>query len=85
MTAVDDDRWTDQPLDPSAWWAKEAAALRRHPGQWRDVRYCSNAESAKYHARDIRNGVLVAFRPRGAYDARSRGSTVKAVYIGEQA
>lgn len=81
MSAVTDDRWTDAPIDPSAHWAHEAAQLRAHPGRWRDVRYCNDPESAKYMARDVRNGALAAFRPAGAYEACSRGAVVKARYI----
>lgn len=82
MTATDD-KWTDAPIDPGAYWHAEAARMRERPGCWRDVKQCDTHPKAKDTARSIRSGRIAAFRPAGDYDAVSRGTLVKAVYLGD--
>lgn len=66
-----------------------AARLRDNPGQWLTLRTYTNSTSARQGARRVRSGVLAAFRPAGAYEAKhvvhDGAFAVRACYIGESA
>lgn len=62
-----------------------AARLRTNPGHWARVGRYSFPASAQQRARDIEGGIPLAFRPHGAYQARSVGTEVWARYREEAA
>lgn len=75
----------DPPGRGSEKWQMIADELRDNPGKWAYLGVCHQS-----NASNIRCGVLVAFRPRGDFDAciRTRGEgpskvDVYARYVGE--
>jgi hypothetical protein len=73
MTTIDLP-WEEPPAStvgaarPSRW-TKVAAALRERPGQWALVRTDSRSTA---DAANVRRGTIAAFRPAGAFEAKSR-------------
>jgi hypothetical protein len=92
-------KWATPPKTrtkrPGQAYEKEAAELKANPGQWGIVktRVLTEADGSRSAANDIKSGKIVAFRPRGSFDAESHkewdeelGATVLntyAVYLGE--
>ncbi len=68
-------------------WPAIAAELRQHRGEWAPVRHSDGRGVVDSSGRYIREGMLVAFRPVGAFDAKTRinpdgGYDLWASYIG---
>ncbi|MHA4776033.1 hypothetical protein L1085_016175 [Streptomyces sp. MSC1_001] len=64
-----------------------AAQLRERPGEWAHIFSMGSVTSATSRAYDIQNGRIAAYRPPGAFEARSRTADgtyrVYARYIGD--
>jgi hypothetical protein len=76
--------WEDPPpLKSRVKWLDEAAELRSRPRTWARIAEHSGSGAAENMAAGIRRADLAAFHPRGAFDARSQGPIVWAVYVGD--
>ena len=54
-------------------WQEIADELRRHPGEWAVVKHSATDRGPVNSShRGIRSGMLVAFRPAGDFDAKTR-------------
>lgn len=66
-------------------WAEQAAELRAHPGHWGILAEypAGKRQAARNLAWQVSTGLLVAFRPEGAFEAvtRAAGDTVKVYAI----
>ncbi len=88
MTTIE---WTDGPglrsshaRGSTSKHEKFAAELRKNPGKWAVFMDCDGINAASVKAYKINKGVLVAFRPKGAYEAYSQDVRVCARYVGNQ-
>jgi hypothetical protein len=64
-------------------YARIARELREHPGHWAQLEDRSSASGAYQFALRVRLGHPAAFRPAGAYEGRSSGTSVWVRYVGE--
>ncbi|WP_411143078.1 hypothetical protein [Streptomyces sp. x-80] len=51
--------------------SETATLLRANPGQWAQIQQRTKRSDAATAAYQVRNGILAAFRPAGAYEAKS--------------
>jgi hypothetical protein len=76
--------WEDPPPPKSrVRWLGEATDLRGRPRKWARIAERPTTVAAENMASGIRRADLAAFHPRGAFDARSQGPIVWAVYVGD--
>lgn len=87
-TEQDARTWTSEPPSqrrPRRDWTTTAEDLRSHQGEWTVIDSNTKTPGLTYH---VKQGNLVAFRPAGAFDARSTKNAdgtydIHAVFVGE--
>lgn len=87
-TNQDNREWSTEPPSqrrPRRDWTPVAEDLRAHKGEWTVIDSNTKTPGLTSH---VKNGNLVAFRPKGAFEARSTKNSdgtydIHAVFVGE--